>query len=117
MELIYEKSQAGRRAGRVPSYGLPVPEVPAALARTDNHAMQNFDAPVMRQGTGYDRAPSCRAFDPQQPFALLAADCEGGMTALKCPRWDAAHYLRPRRLPACQQSNPRKSPALLRRGL
>ena len=34
MELIYEKSQAGRRAGRVPSYGLPVPEVPAALART-----------------------------------------------------------------------------------
>jgi len=33
MELIYEKSQAGRRAGRVPSYGLPVPEVPVALAR------------------------------------------------------------------------------------
>jgi len=26
MELIYEKSQAGRRAGRVPNYGLPVPE-------------------------------------------------------------------------------------------
>ena len=23
MELIYEKSQAGRRAGRIPSYGLP----------------------------------------------------------------------------------------------
>ena len=35
MELIYEKSQAGRRAGRVPSYGLPVPEVPAALARKE----------------------------------------------------------------------------------
>ena len=34
MELIYEKSQAGRRAGRIPSYDLPVPEVPAALART-----------------------------------------------------------------------------------
>jgi glycine dehydrogenase subunit 2 len=33
MELIYEKSQAGRRAGRVPNYGLPVPEVPAALVR------------------------------------------------------------------------------------
>ena len=33
MELIYEKSQAGRRAGRVPSHGLPVPEVPEGLAR------------------------------------------------------------------------------------
>ena len=33
MELIFEKSQAGRRAGRVPSYGLPVPEVPAELRR------------------------------------------------------------------------------------
>jgi glycine dehydrogenase subunit 2 len=35
MELIYEKSRAGRRAGRVPDYGLPVPEVPASLARTE----------------------------------------------------------------------------------
>jgi glycine dehydrogenase subunit 2 len=35
MDLIYEKSQAGRRAGRVPDYGLPVPEVPAALARKE----------------------------------------------------------------------------------
>jgi len=33
MELIFEKSQAGRRAGRVPSHGLPVPEVPAELRR------------------------------------------------------------------------------------
>jgi glycine dehydrogenase subunit 2 len=33
MQLIYEKSQSGRRAGRVPSHGLPVPEVPAELAR------------------------------------------------------------------------------------
>ncbi len=35
MELIYEKSRPGRRAGRVPTYGLPVPEVPAALARKE----------------------------------------------------------------------------------
>ena len=35
MELIYEKSQAGRRAGRVPNYGLPVPAIPAALARKE----------------------------------------------------------------------------------
>ena len=33
MELIFEKSRPGRRAGRVPSYGLPVPEIPAELAR------------------------------------------------------------------------------------
>jgi glycine dehydrogenase subunit 2 len=35
MELIYEKSQAGRRAGRVPQVDLPVPEVPASLARKE----------------------------------------------------------------------------------
>ena len=34
MELIFEKSRPGRRAGRVPDYGLPVPEVPADLRRT-----------------------------------------------------------------------------------
>jgi len=33
MELIFEKSRPGRRAGRVPDYGLPVPEVPAELRR------------------------------------------------------------------------------------
>ncbi len=33
MELIFEKSQAGRRAGRVASHDLPVPEVPAELRR------------------------------------------------------------------------------------
>ncbi len=33
MELIFEKSRPGRRAGRVPDYGLPVPEVPADLRR------------------------------------------------------------------------------------
>ena len=35
MELIFEKSQPGRRAGRVPSYGLPVPDLPAGLARSE----------------------------------------------------------------------------------
>ena len=33
MELIYEKSQPGRRAGTVPSYGLTAPDVPAELRR------------------------------------------------------------------------------------
>jgi len=33
MELIYEKSQAGRRAGRVAQYDLPVPKLPVSLAR------------------------------------------------------------------------------------
>ena len=31
MKLIYERSQAGRRAGTVPDHGLPVPEVPEGL--------------------------------------------------------------------------------------
>ena len=33
MELIYEKSRAGRRAGRPPRPDLPIPELPAELAR------------------------------------------------------------------------------------
>ena len=34
MKLIYEKSRAGRRAGRIPDPGVEVAEVPAELART-----------------------------------------------------------------------------------
>jgi len=34
MKLIYEKSRAGRRAGRIPDPGVKVAEVPAELART-----------------------------------------------------------------------------------
>ena len=33
MELIFEKSRAGRRAGRVPDYGLSKPELPPELRR------------------------------------------------------------------------------------
>jgi glycine dehydrogenase subunit 2 len=33
MELIFEKSRPGRRAGRVPDYGLPTPELPHELRR------------------------------------------------------------------------------------
>ena len=33
MELIYEKSKAGRRAGTLPRPGLPVPSVPEGLGR------------------------------------------------------------------------------------
>jgi glycine cleavage system P protein (glycine dehydrogenase) subunit 2 len=35
MKLIYEKSQAGRRGGELPSYDLPHAEVPADLRRTE----------------------------------------------------------------------------------
>ena len=35
MKLIYEKSRPGRRAGIVPSPGLPVPELPAELRRAE----------------------------------------------------------------------------------
>ena len=34
MKLIYEKSQAGRRAGRLPRHDLPIPEVPDDLRRS-----------------------------------------------------------------------------------
>jgi glycine dehydrogenase subunit 2 len=33
MELVYEKSQPGRRAGRIPSHELPAAEIPDALRR------------------------------------------------------------------------------------
>jgi glycine dehydrogenase subunit 2 len=35
MKLIYEKSQAGRRGGELPTYDLPVAEVPADLRRAE----------------------------------------------------------------------------------
>ena len=35
MKLIYEKSEAGRRAGRIPDHGLPVPDVPEELRRSE----------------------------------------------------------------------------------
>jgi glycine dehydrogenase subunit 2 len=35
MKLIFEKSSPGRRAGRTPETGLPVPEVPPELRRAD----------------------------------------------------------------------------------
>jgi glycine dehydrogenase subunit 2 len=34
VKLLWEKSQAGRRAGSLPRYDLPVPEVPEGLGRT-----------------------------------------------------------------------------------
>jgi glycine dehydrogenase subunit 2 len=35
VKLIFEKSSPGRRAGRIPDAGLPVPEVPAELRRAE----------------------------------------------------------------------------------
>ena len=35
MKLIYEKSRPGRRAGRFPEHGLPVPDVPVELRRSE----------------------------------------------------------------------------------
>ena len=35
MKLIYEKSRPGRRAGRFPEHGLPVPDVPEELRRSE----------------------------------------------------------------------------------
>jgi len=71
MELIFEKSRPGRRAGRVPSYGLPVPELPAELARQrpprlpevpENEVVRHFTALADRNfgiDTGFYPLGSC----------------------------------------------------------
>ncbi|HEY1316476.1 MAG TPA: aminomethyl-transferring glycine dehydrogenase subunit GcvPB [Gaiella sp.] len=71
MELVFEKSRPGRRAGRVPSYGLPVPEIPAELARDrpprlpevpENELVRHFTALADRNfgiDTGFYPLGSC----------------------------------------------------------
>jgi glycine dehydrogenase subunit 2 len=71
VELIYEKSQPGRRAGRVPSYDLPVPEIPAELRREapprlpevpENEIVRHFTALADRNfgiDTGFYPLGSC----------------------------------------------------------
>jgi len=52
VKLIYEKSQAGRRGLAVPTPDLPVPEVPAALARKEPPRLPELAEPeVMRHFT------------------------------------------------------------------
>jgi len=45
VELIYEKSKAGRRAGSLPRPGLPVPDVPDGLARTSPPRLPELSEP------------------------------------------------------------------------
>ncbi len=71
MELIYEKSKRGRRAGRVPRYDLPVPEIPAELRRArpprlpevpENEIVRHFTALADRNfgiDTGFYPLGSC----------------------------------------------------------
>jgi glycine dehydrogenase subunit 2 len=71
VELIYEKSQPGRRAGRVPSHGLPIPDVPAELRRErpprlpevpENEIVRHFTALADRNfgiDTGFYPLGSC----------------------------------------------------------
>jgi len=71
VELIYEKSQPGRRAGRVPSYDLPVPKIPAELLREapprlpevpENEIVRHFTALADRNfgiDTGFYPLGSC----------------------------------------------------------
>jgi glycine dehydrogenase subunit 2 len=71
VELIYEKSKPGRRAGRVPSYGLPVPEIPSELRRErpprlpevpENEIVRHFTALADRNfgiDTGFYPLGSC----------------------------------------------------------
>ena len=52
MKLIYEKSQPGRRAGRLPVHGLPVPEVPDELRRAEPPRLPELAEPdLMRHFT------------------------------------------------------------------
>ncbi|MGI8973241.1 MAG: aminomethyl-transferring glycine dehydrogenase subunit GcvPB [Gaiella sp.] len=71
MKLIYEKSKPGRRAGRVPTYALPVPELPAELRRAtpprlpevpENEIVRHFTALADRNfgiDTGFYPLGSC----------------------------------------------------------
>jgi len=71
MELIFEKSKPGRRAGRVPAHGLPVPEIPEALRRErpprlpevpENEIVRHFTALADRNfgiDTGFYPLGSC----------------------------------------------------------
>ena len=52
MELIYEKSRSGRRAGHPPNPGLPVPELPSALRREGAPRLPELSEPeLMRHFT------------------------------------------------------------------
>src|SRR3954451_8215972 len=52
MKLIYERSQAGRRASTIPDPGLPVPEVPEGLRRTEPPRLPELAEPeVLRHFT------------------------------------------------------------------
>ncbi|MGL6278653.1 MAG: aminomethyl-transferring glycine dehydrogenase subunit GcvPB [Gaiella sp.] len=71
MDLIFEKSRPGRRAGKVPRPDLPVPEVPAGLRRTtpprlpevpENEIVRHFTALADRNfgiDTGFYPLGSC----------------------------------------------------------
>ena len=71
MKLIYEKSKPGRRAGRVPTYALPVPELPTELRRAtpprlpevpENEIVRHFTALADRNfgiDTGFYPLGSC----------------------------------------------------------
>jgi glycine dehydrogenase subunit 2 len=47
VRLIYEKSQAGRRASRIPQTGLPVPAVPPELARSEPPRLPEVSEPEL----------------------------------------------------------------------
>ena len=47
MELVYEKSQPGRRAGTLPGTGLPAPELPAGLRREHAPRLPELSEPEL----------------------------------------------------------------------
>ena len=97
MELIYEKSRSGRRAGHPPNPGLPVPELPSALRRegaprlpelSEPELMRHFTALADRTfgiDTGFYPLGSCTMkYNPRVNERV--ARCPASATFIRCRR-------------------------------
>ena len=81
MELIYEKSRPGRRGLAVPRPELPVPAVPAELARSTPPRLPELAEPeVLRHFT----ALSTRNFGIDSGFYPLGSTCTRSPTTNPC---------------------------------
>ena len=78
MKLIYERSQAGRRASTIPDPGLPVPEVPEGLRRTEPPRLPELAEPeLVRHWTAADRGAH-----EEMGFHAGWGQCAGQLAAL-----------------------------------
>src|SRR5439155_22106423 len=92
--LVFERSRPGRRAGRVPDYGLAIPELPHELARARPPRLPELSEPeLVRHVT----ALADRTFGVDTGFYPL-----GGCTMKHNPRLND----RPARLPGFRDLHP-----------